>query len=76
MKYHPGTLHAKYHFVWSVGWHLKIKKMCSEMVENRPKSAECALSMVLLGVANAYGNACRINGVLVLVFNRGGIWLF
>ena len=25
--------------------------MCSEMVKNRPKSAELALSMVLLGVA-------------------------
>ena len=35
------------------------------------KSAECALSMFLLG-----GNACRINEVLVLVFNRGDIWLF
>ena len=27
--------------------------MCSEMVKNRPKSAECALPMVLLGVAMA-----------------------
>ena len=53
MKYHPEILYAKYNFVRSVGWHLKIKKMCSEMVKNRPKSAECALSMVLLGVAMA-----------------------
>ena len=30
-------------------------KMCSEMVENRPKSAECALSMVILGVATPVG---------------------
>ena len=28
-------------------------KMSSEMVKNRPKSAKCALSMVLLGVAMA-----------------------
>ena len=27
--------------------------MCSEMVQNKPKSAECALSMVLLGIAMA-----------------------
>ena len=53
MKYHPEILYAKYNFVRSVGWHLKIKKMCSEMVKNRPKSAECALSMGLLGVAMA-----------------------
>ena len=51
MKYHPEILYAEYNFVRSVGWHFKIKKMCSEMVQNRPKSAECALSMVLLGVA-------------------------
>ena len=46
--------------------------MCSEMFINRPKSAECALSMVLLGVAMATldGNACRIHEILVLVFNR------
>ena len=53
MMYHPEILYAKYHFVRPVGWHLKMKKMCSEMVKNRPKSAECALSMVLLGVAMA-----------------------
>ena len=51
MEYHPEILYAKYHFVRHVGWHLRIKKMCSEMVKNRPKSAKCALSMVLLGVA-------------------------
>ena len=51
MKYHPEILYAKYNFVLSVGWHLKIKS--SEMVKNRPKSAECALSMVLLGIAMA-----------------------
>ena len=28
-------------------------KMCSEMGKNRPKSAKCALYMVLLGVAMA-----------------------
>ena len=50
MKYHLEMLYAKYHFVRRVGWHLKIKKICSEMVKNRPKSAKCALSMVLLGV--------------------------
>ena len=27
--------------------------MCSEMVQNRPKVAECALPMVILGVAMA-----------------------
>ena len=53
MKYHPEIVYAKYHFVRRVGWHLKFKKMCSEMFKNRPKSAECALSMVLLGVAMA-----------------------
>ena len=53
MKYHPEILYAKYHFVRSVGWQLKIKKICSEMVKNRPKSAESALSLVLLGVAMA-----------------------
>ena len=53
MKYHPEILYAKYNFVRSVGWHLKIKKICSEMVKNRPKSAESALSMVLPGVAMA-----------------------
>ena len=53
MKYHPEILYAEYNFVRSVGWHLKIKKMCSEMVQNIPKSDECALSMVLLGVAMA-----------------------
>ena len=53
MKYYPEILYAKYHFVRLVGWHLKIKKKCSEMVKNRPKSAKCALSMVLLGVAMA-----------------------
>ena len=46
--------------------------MCLEMVKNRPKSAKCALPMVLLGVAMAI-NACRINEVLVLVFNRGNV---
>ena len=53
MKYHQEILYAKYHFVRRVGWYLKIKKMCSEMVKNRPKSANCALSMVLVGVAMA-----------------------
>ena len=53
MKYHPEILYAKYDFVWGVGWHLKIKKICPKMVKNRPKSAKCALSMVLLGVAMA-----------------------
>ena len=52
MKYHPEILYAEYNFVRSVGWHLKLK-MCSKMVQNRPKSAKCALSMVLLGVAMA-----------------------
>ena len=54
MTYHPEILYAKYHFVRRVGWHLKIKKkMCSEIVKNRPKSVKCALSMVLLGIAMA-----------------------
>ena len=66
MKYHPEILYANYHFVRRVDWHLKIKKKCSEMVKNRPKSAKCALSMVLLS-GRCHGNACRINEVLVLV---------
>ena len=53
MKYYPEILYAMYHFVRRVGWHLKIKKCVSEMVKSRPKSADCALSMVLLGVAMA-----------------------
>ena len=52
-NYHPEILYAKYHFVRSVGRHLKIKEMCSEMVKNSPKSAEGALFMVLLRVAMA-----------------------
>ena len=48
MKYHPEILVAKYHFVGRVGWHL-----CSEIVKSRPKSAKCALYMVLLGLAMA-----------------------
>ena len=44
--------------------------MCSEIVKNRPKSAKCAISMVLLCVA------CRINEVLVLVFKSRHILLF
>ena len=73
MKYHPEILYDMYHFVRSVGWHLKIKKMCSEMVKNRPKSAKCALSMVLLGVGM---ERFWINDKLVLVLNRDDIWLF
>ena len=70
MKYHPEILYAKYNFIWSVGWHLKItKKMCSEMVKNRPKSADGSSG-------RCHGNACRINEIIVLVFNRGDIWLF
>ena len=72
MKYHPKILYAKYRFARHVGWHLNIKKMCSEMVKNRPKRAKCVLSMVLLGVAMAT-LACRINEVLVLVLNKGDI---
>ena len=53
MKYQPEILYAKYHFVRHVGWHLKIKKICSEMAKNRTKTAEFALSMVLLGIAMA-----------------------
>ena len=49
MKYHPEILYAEYNFVRRVGWHLKIK----DVFNNGPKSAECALSMVLLGVAMA-----------------------
>ena len=49
--------------------------MCSEMVQNRPKIAECALSMVLLGAAMAT-LVGEMKLVLVLVFNRGDIWLF
>ena len=73
MKYHPEILYAEYNFVRSVGWHLEIKKMCSEMVKNRPKSAECALSMVLLGVAMA-----TLIGLMkyLFLFLIGDIWLF
>ena len=45
--------------------------MCSEMVKNRPKSAKCALSMVLLGVAMA--TFLGLNEVIVLGFNTGDI---
>ena len=53
MKYHPEILYAEYNFVRSVGWHLEIKKCVQKWSRNRPKSTECALSMVLLGVAMA-----------------------
>ena len=53
MKYHPEILYAKYDFVRGVGWHLKIKKNMFKNGQNRPKSAKCALSMVLPGIAMA-----------------------
>ena len=51
MEYHLEILYAKYHFVRRVGWHLKLKKCVQKWPKNRPKSAEFALSMVLLGAA-------------------------
>ena len=44
---------CKVSFCLSRGPLFKNKKMCLEMVKNRPKSAKCALSMVLLRVAMA-----------------------
>ena len=72
MKYHPEILYAKYHFVRRVGWHLKIKKCVLSMVKYRPKR----LCSIYGSSGHCHGNACRINEVLVLVFNRGEIWLF
>ena len=48
MMYRPDILYSKYHLVGHVGRHIKLK-MCSEMVKKKPKSAKCALSMVLVG---------------------------
>ena len=70
MKYHPEILYAKYHFVRRVGWHLKIKKMCSKMVKIDPKVQNV---LYLWFPGRCHGNACRINEALVLVFNRGDI---
>ena len=70
MKYHPEILYAKYHFVRHVGWHLK---MYSEMVK---KTKKCKMRSIYGSSACCNGNACRINEVLILVFNRGDIWLF
>ena len=53
MKYHPEILYAKYHFVRRVGWHLKIKKYVQKWPKIDEKTAEFALSMVLLGIAMA-----------------------
>ena len=53
MKYHPEILVAKYHFVGRVVWSCGLALMCSEIVKSRPKSAKCAIYMVLLGLAMA-----------------------
>ena len=72
MKYHPEILYAEYNFVRSVGWHLKIKKCVQKWTKIDQK-----VQNVLYGSSGrCHGNACRINEVLVLVFNRGDIWLF
>ena len=70
MKYHPEILYAKYHFVrHDVGWHLKIKKCVQKWAQIDQK-----VQNVLYGSSgHCHGNACRINEVLVLVFNRGDI---
>ena len=69
MKYHPEILYAKYHFVRRVGWHLKI---------GQKETKKCRMCSIYGSSGRCHGNACRINEVLVLVFNRGEIhvWLF
>ena len=73
MKYHPEILYAKYNFVRSVGWHLKIKKCVQKWLKLDQKVRLCS---IYGSSGHCHGNACRINEILVLVFNRGDIWLF
>ena len=54
-----------------VGWHLKIKKC----VQKRSKIDQKEQNELYGSSGRCHGNACRINDVLVLVFNRGEIWL-
>ena len=42
--------------------------MCSEIVKNRPKSAECALSMVLLGVLGVGVAMATLVGLMNYLF--------
>ena len=72
MKYHPEILYAKYNFVRRVGWHLKIKKCVQKWSKIDQK-----VQKVLYGSSGrCHGNACSINEILVIVLNRGDIWLF
>ena len=73
MKYHPEILYAKYHFVRCVGWHLIILKCIQKWSKMTQK---CKMCSIYGSSGRCHGNACRINEVLVLVFNRGDIWLF
>ena len=73
MKYNPEILHAEYYFVRSVGWHLKLKNV----FRNGPKyTKKWRMCSIYGSSGRCHGNACRITEVLVLVFNRGDIWLF
>ena len=75
MKYHPEILYAKYHFVRRVGWHLKMKK-CVQKWSKIDQKVQNLMCSIYGSSGRCHGNACRINEVLVLVFNRGDIWLF
>ena len=70
MKYHPEIMYAKYHFVRHVGWHLKIK-ICIQKWAKIDQKVQNVLYLCSSGCC--LGNACRINEVLLLVFNRGDI---
>ena len=73
MEYHPEILYAKYYFIRRVGWHLKNKK-CVQKWSRIDQKVQNVLYLWFFG--RCHGKACRINEVLVLVFNRGEIWLF
>ena len=78
MRFHPEILYDKYHFVSRVGWHLKIKKKCVQKWSKIDQKLQNVLYVWFraLPSGRCHGNACRINEVLILVFNRGDIWLF
>ena len=40
------------------------------------QTKKCKMCSTYGSSGRCHGNACRINVVLVLVFNRGDIWLF
>ena len=70
MKYHSEILYAKYYFVRRVGWYLKIKNVFRN---GKKYNKKCKICSIYGSSGHSHGNACGINEVLVLVFNRGDI---